>query len=156
MGARYKIVNRVDAFEPYADIEVQSSETKGTVIEKAEIPTLIDELPVIFVLASFSKGRTVIKGAEELRVKETDRITSMQENLARMGAGITVKGGDIVIEGLDSLRGASLEGFGDHRTVMSMVIAALAAKGRSVIDDAGCVSKSFPGFFKSLDAICTR
>ncbi len=153
MGARCRIVNRVDVFEPYADIEVQSSATKGTVIEKAEIPTLIDELPVLFVLASLSKGRTVIKGAEELRVKETDRIASMKENLTRMGASFSVKAGDIVIEGVESLKGAGLKSFGDHRTAMSMAIASLAAKGRCTIDDAGCVNKSFPGFFKALDAI---
>lgn len=153
MGARYRIVNRVDAFEPYADIEVRSSETRGTVIEKAEIPALIDELPALFILAALSKGRTVIRGARELRVKETDRIASMKENLTRMGACFAVKGGDIVIEGLDSLKGASLKGFGDHRTVMSMVMAALVAKGKSVIDDVGCVNKSFPGFFKTLDSI---
>jgi 3-phosphoshikimate 1-carboxyvinyltransferase len=153
MGARYRIVNRVDAFEPYADIEVVSSPTNGIVIERSQIPALIDELPAIFVLAAFSKGKTVIQGADELRVKETDRIESMKENLARMGASFTAKGGDIIIEGSEELKGASFKSFGDHRTVMSMVIASLAAKGKSAIDDVSCVSKSFPGFFKALDAI---
>ena len=153
MGARYKIVKRYDAFEPYADIEVESCETRGTVIEKDRIPALIDELPVLFVLAALSKGKTVIKGAEELRVKETDRIASMKENLERMGGRIDIEGGDIVIEGVESLKGAGIKSFGDHRTVMSMAVAALAAKGTSMIDDAGCVNKSFPGFFKALDSV---
>ncbi len=153
MGARYSILNRVDAFEPYADIEVVSSATNGTVIEKAEIPTLIDELPVIFVLAALSKGRTVIRGAGELRVKETDRIASMRDNLTRMGACVNIKGDDIIIEGVERLNGAKVRSFGDHRTVMAMTIAAFTAKGKSAIDSAGCVNKSFPGFFKTLDSI---
>lgn len=153
MGARYRIVNRADVFEPYADIEVESSATKGVVIERSQIPALIDELPVLFVLAAFSKGKTVIRGADELRVKETDRIASMKENLCRMGARFVMNGDDIVIEGSAALKGASFKGFGDHRTVMSMAIASLAARGKSTIDDVECVSKSFPGFFKALDSI---
>jgi 3-phosphoshikimate 1-carboxyvinyltransferase len=153
MGVKYKISKRVDAFEPAADIEVGSCETKGTIIEKAEIPAMIDELPVLFVLAALSKGRTVIKGAEELRVKETDRIASMRSNLERMGGRVEIKGGDIVIDGVEGLKGARLESFGDHRTAMSMAIAALAAKGASVIGGVECVSKSFPGFFRALDGL---
>lgn len=153
MGARCAVVNRSDAFEPYADIEVESGRTEGTVIEKEEIPTLIDELPALFVLAALSKGKTVIKGAEELRVKETDRIASMKENLGRMGGRVDIKGSDVVIEGVDRLKAADLRSFGDHRTAMSMAIAALGAEGTSSIDDVECVNKSFPGFFKALDSV---
>ncbi|MBN2452780.1 MAG: 3-phosphoshikimate 1-carboxyvinyltransferase [Candidatus Omnitrophica bacterium] len=153
MGARVKIVNKVDAFEPYADIEVESGPINGVEIGQRDIPGIIDELPVIFVLASLAKGRTVIKGAEELRVKETDRIDSMMYNLGRMGANISVDRGTIVIDGVERLRGAELKSYGDHRTVMSMAIAALTASGASSIDDVECVSKSLPEFFELLSKL---
>lgn len=153
MGARIKVTGRVDSFEPYGDIEVVSSPTSGTVIERREIPSIIDELPVIFVLAALSRGRTVIKGAEELRVKETDRIASMVENISRMGGRISEKGGEIVIDGVERLKGARIKSFGDHRTAMSMAVAALTAQGESSIEGAECVNKSFPGFFKTLNSL---
>ena len=153
MGAKIKVRNKKNLFEPVGDIEVESSPTSGIVIGENMIPALIDELPVICVLASLSKGKTVIRGAGELKVKETDRIGSMAENLKAMGAHIEVLDNDIIIEGVMGLRGAKLKSFGDHRTCMAMAIAALAAKGDSSIDDTGCVSKSFPGFFKTLETI---
>lgn len=153
MGARVKLLNKSDAYEPSSDIIVEYSKTRGTIIEEEMIPSVIDELPIIFVLACLSEGRTVIKGAGELRVKETDRINSMKDNLQKMGARLTLKGGDIVIDGVEVLSGASLESFGDHRTCMSMAVAALAAKGSSSMDDIACVGKSFPEFFKVLDGL---
>ena len=99
MGANIKVVNKSDSFEPAGDVEVESGPTHGITIEERDIPGIIDELPIIFVLASLSTGRTVIKGAEELRVKETDRIRSMKENLEAMGASIRVEKNAIMIEG---------------------------------------------------------
>lgn len=153
MGAEIKISNKKNLFEPVADIEICHSKTKGIVIEEEIIPSIIDELPIIFVLASLSQGKTVIKGAEELRVKETDRITSMEENLRSMGANIIAKGDGIIIEGVEKLRGAGLKSFGDHRTCMAMAIAALGAEGESTIDDIECINKSFPGFFDMLEKL---
>lgn len=154
MGARINITNRRDHFEPVGDIEVSSGRTHGIVIGEDTIPSLIDELPVIFVLASLSEGRTVIKGADELKVKETDRIISMKGNLEKMGARIDISGSDITIEGVDALKpGALLKSFGDHRTCMSMVIAALTAGGKNSIDDISCVGKSFPEFFETLNRL---
>ncbi|MCM8760588.1 MAG: 3-phosphoshikimate 1-carboxyvinyltransferase [Candidatus Omnitrophica bacterium] len=153
MGSNVKIINKVEAFEPFADIEVSSAVTKGTVIKEEEIPRLIDELPVIFVLAALSSGRTIVRGASELRVKETDRIRSMQDNLSSMGAKISVCKGSLVIEGRRYLDGAPLKSFGDHRTCMAMTVAALAAKGASAIDDVACVSKSFPEFFDVMEGL---
>ena len=153
MGARIKIRNKKNLFEPIGDIEVESGPTGGTIISEDMIPGLIDELPVICVLASLSKGKTVVKGAGELKVKETDRIGSMTGNLRAMGANIEVRNNDIIIEGVKELRGAELKSFGDHRTCMAMTVAALAAKGESSIDDTACVSKSFPGFFVTLKKI---
>ena len=151
MGAQVKILNKKNLFEPFADLEVKSGATKGIVIKESEIPGIIDELPILFVLAALSEGRTVIKGVGELKVKETDRIRSMTENLKAMGARIKVAGNDIMIDGVRSLSGASLKSFGDHRTCMAMAIAALAAKSESEIDDIECVHKSFPGFFQTLE-----
>jgi 3-phosphoshikimate 1-carboxyvinyltransferase len=153
MGARISVQKKTAGFEPAADIRVRSGAVKGTVIRSSEIPSMIDELPAIFVLAAHAKGRTVIRGAGELRVKETDRIDSMMRNLVRMGADVYVESDQIVIEGRSGLCGADLAAFGDHRTCMAGVVAALAAKGVSRIDDTRCVSKSFPGFFDALNRV---
>ena len=151
MGAKVKIVNRRDLFEPVGDIEVRSSATKGIVIEESDIPGIIDELPIIFVLAALSKGKTVIRGAEELRVKETDRIASMKTNLEKMGARIEVKKDEIIIGGVSSLKASkTLRSYGDHRTCMAMTVAAFTAEGESEIDDIECVNKSFPEFFDKI------
>ncbi|MDD3905308.1 MAG: 3-phosphoshikimate 1-carboxyvinyltransferase [Candidatus Omnitrophica bacterium] len=153
MGSRINVTNKKNVFEPIGDIEVESSPIHGISIGERDIPGIIDELPIIFVLASLAKGRTVIKGAEELRVKETDRINSMSANLRAMGARINVGSGEIVIDGVDSLNGASFKSYGDHRTCMAMTVAALAAKGSSAIDDTECVNKSFPGFFSVMEEL---
>lgn len=153
MGARCGVINRVEGFEPYGDIEAESGPINGIDINENEIPGIIDELPIIFVLASLAKGRTVITGAGELRVKETDRIASMKENLEKMGGRISVDHDRIVIDGVEKLKGARLKSYGDHRTCMSMAIAALCAEGTSSIDDVECVNKSFPEFFKILDGV---
>ena len=151
MGGNIKVVKRSEQFEPVADIEIESAKTKGVVIDESIVPNIIDELPIIFVLASLSDGRSVIRGAGELKVKETDRIRSMTENLVRMGAKIHHEKGAIIIDGVAQLDGADLKSYGDHRTCMSMAVAALTAKSESIIDDAACVSKSFPQFFTILD-----
>lgn len=153
MGAGIKVENKKDLFEPAGAIVIESSSTKGTTIEPDEIPRLIDEIPILLVLASVSEGITVIKGARELRVKETDRINSMSQNLAKMGANVKVRGDDIVIEGVRTLRRANLTTYNDHRTAMSLTIAAISAKGSSKLDNIDCINKSFPEFLKVLRKI---
>lgn len=156
MGADVSVVNkRKYGLEPVADIIVKSSKTCGITIGKNIVPSIIDELPIIFVLASLSEGVTVINGVQELRVKETDRISSMQEGLKAMGADFMVRGDSIVIEGVKSLKGADLKSFGDHRTCMALSVAALTARGESGIDGAESVSKSFPSFFEALFKLTT-
>lgn len=151
MGADISMVNKnMQAPEQTADIVVKYSRTRGVTITKGMVPSLIDELPIIFVLASLSKGVTVVEGADELRVKETDRIASMQAGLRAMGANFNVEGGRIVIEPVESLKGGNLQSFGDHRTCMALAVAALTAEGDSEIDGAQSVSKSFPSFFDTL------
>jgi 3-phosphoshikimate 1-carboxyvinyltransferase len=141
-------------FEPTADIIVKSSKLKAVNIEEVEMPRLIDELPILMVAASLAKGKSVFQGVQELRVKETDRINSMIYNLSKMGVKIEVKVENnkevITIEGVKRFRGAELKSFGDHRTAMSMTIAALLADSPSSIDNVKCISKSFPLFFPTL------
>lgn len=151
MGAGIEITNvQNQEGEPWADIVVSSSDLKGVTVEGDIIPRVIDELPILMVAASFAKGKTVIKDAGELRVKETDRISSMVTNLKKMRADIKTEGDTILINGKDMLKGAKVDSFGDHRTAMSMVIAGLAAKGETTVSDTDCINKSFPGFEKSL------
>ena len=157
MGARIQISglrSQVLGGEPFGDLIVRNSALKGAAVSKKEIPSLIDELPVLMVAASFAKGRTVFEGVEELRVKETDRIRSMSINLRKMGASIAVvkKGNSerVIIEGRGGLKGASLSSFNDHRTALSMAVAGLAADTPSRIDDISCINKSFPDFIAKL------
>jgi len=144
----------VHSYEPMGDIMVKSGKLKGTLVKREEIPSLIDELPILMLAASVAEGKTVFEGIEELRVKETDRINSMSENLRKMGAKIRVisssRGEDMLISGVKQLAGARVRSFSDHRTAMSMVIAGLAASGRTSIDDVSCIDKSFPGFLRTL------
>jgi len=164
MRAKIKVVafktNKLADFEPRGDLTVTSSMLKGTVVYSKEIPSLIDELPILMVAACFAQGETIIKGVGELRVKETDRINSMLVNLRKMGANIRVtKVGrveNIVIQGQGRLYGAELKSFGDHRTAMSMVVAALVAQGESRLDDINCVRKSFPGFLATLKELAKK
>lgn len=140
--------------EPYGDITVRFSRLKAVIVNKKEIPMLIDELPVLMVAACFAKGRTVFKGVGELRAKETDRIRSMIDNLLSLGANIkSVKSGkseDVIITGTGRLAGARVKSYGDHRTAMSMAVAGMVASGRTFIDDMSCVAKSFPEFTRVL------
>lgn len=154
MGARITIDNRREsAFEPLGDITVESANLRGITIAGDLIPRSIDELPVIMIAAAYADGITLIKGAGELRVKETDRINSISATLNDMGAKFGVKGSDIIIEGVGGLNGAAARSFGDHRTAMSIIIAALAAKGETVIDDVDCINKSYPNFITDLESI---
>jgi 3-phosphoshikimate 1-carboxyvinyltransferase len=158
MGANIKVTksqsHKVAKFEPAGDIKVTSSRLKGTIVRKQEIPALIDELPVLLVAACNARGKTVFEGVQELRVKETDRIKSMSENLKKMGADLkTFKHGTsekIVIRGLKQLKGSSVKSFSDHRTAMSMLVAGMSAAGNTRLDDISCINKSFPGFLSLL------
>jgi len=146
--------------EPAGDIIVKSSLLRGTVVKKEEIPSLIDELPILMVAASLARGRTVFEGVGELRVKETDRINSMLRNLTSMGAEIKIEekrgSENIVIDGVKELKASEVKSFGDHRTAMSMVVAGLVARGKSKIDDLDCIRKSFPTFLDKLNSIIQR
>lgn len=154
MGAKVNITNIHDgAAEPRGDILVESSDLHGVRIQGKIIPRCIDELPIIMVAAAYADGTTVINGASELKVKETDRINSMAENLRNMGAKFDIEGDEIKIEGSRSLKGISAISFGDHRTAMSMIIAGLAAQGETTVDDTDCIAKSYPDFLRDLNSL---
>ncbi|RJP29823.1 MAG: 3-phosphoshikimate 1-carboxyvinyltransferase [Candidatus Omnitrophota bacterium] len=157
MGVNIKIIPYKVGWEPAGDIEVKSSRLKGVRIYKNEMPSLIDELPILMIAACYANSKTVFEGVNELRVKETDRIKSMASNLKKMGADIRVfsKTGIeyIVINGKEQLLGSSLRSFGDHRTAMSLIIGALRAKGASRIDDVRCINKSFPLFTSIIKSL---
>lgn len=150
MGADIKVNNRRDfGREPVADIEVRSAKLKGVSVGAELIPRLIDEIPVLSVAALFAEGQTVIRGAEELRVKETDRLRAMACELERMGAIITEKSDGMVIDGGACLQYAECQSYADHRVAMALAVAGFAAKGVAV-DDTACIDISFPGFFETV------
>ena len=151
MGADMTLLNkRENGGEPVADVLVRYSSLKATTIEGEMIPTLIDELPMIAVMACFAEGTTVIRDAAELKVKESDRIAVMVENLSRMGAHITGTEDGMIIEGGYPLHGAEIDSHLDHRIAMSFAVAALAAEGETEIKDADCVKISYPKFYEDL------
>lgn len=155
MGGNITLLNERNEGEPCADLHVTYSRLHGTVIEGDLIPTLIDELPVIAVLAAAAEGTTVIKDAAELKVKESDRISVMVENLSAMGCRITGTDDGMIIEGGRRLKGAVIDPHGDHRIAMSFAVAALTTEGETEITDSGCVSISYPGFYHDLEKLCT-
>lgn len=157
MGADITLLNENhDSAEPVADILVRSSSLKGCVIEGSLIPTLIDELPVIAVMACFAKGETVIRDAAELKVKESNRIRVVAENLTAMGADVTETDDGLIIQGGSPLHGASIHCHMDHRIAMSFAVAALAAEGETAIQDSECVNISYPGFYGELEKLTEK
>lgn len=149
MGASIEISNVHDVSgEPVGDIYCKGKVAlKAVSISGDIIPSLIDEFPVLCVAASLAEGTTLIKGAQELRVKESDRINTIASELRKMGVEIEEYPDGLSIRGAERLRGAEVESHGDHRIAMSMAVAALVAEGKTVINNASAVDVSFPGFF---------
>lgn len=154
MGGNIELLNeRIVSGEPVADIHVTTSNLHGCEISGDIIPTLIDEIPVIAVMAACAKGTTVIKNAAELKVKESDRIATVTENLKNMGCDITPTEDGMIIVGGNPLRGALISTYKDHRIAMSFAIAGLLADGETSFDDEGCCVISYPDFFETLKAL---
>jgi len=158
MGAGLALANeREVAGEPRADVTVRAAELRGTEIGGPLVPRLIDELPVVMVMATQARGRTVIRDAKELRVKESDRLAAMGETLAAAGARIELFEDGCAIDGPTPLRGVTVRTRLDHRIAMSMAIAQLFAGGDEVVlDDVACVATSFPSFFDLLDELASE
>jgi 3-phosphoshikimate 1-carboxyvinyltransferase len=154
MGGRIELINeRVVNEEPVADLAVSYAELRGMEIGGEIIPRLIDEIPVIAVMATQANGKTVIRDAQELKVKETDRIASVVSELSKFGANITPTDDGMIIEGPTKLTGAVIDSMGDHRIGMAMAIAGLAASGETVIENAEAIAVSFPNFASILAQI---
>jgi 3-phosphoshikimate 1-carboxyvinyltransferase len=153
MGA--KLTERVDesGCEPMGSIEVVGGTLKGTEIGGAEIPTLIDEIPILSVAGALAEGTTVIKDAKELRVKESDRISAVAENLRRMGVTVEEYADGMEITGVEQLKGAEIHSLGDHRIAMAFAVAGLFAEGETVIRDVDCIETSYPGFIRELERL---
>ncbi|NLG04293.1 MAG: 3-phosphoshikimate 1-carboxyvinyltransferase, partial [Clostridia bacterium] len=145
MGGNIELLNEGFDGEPFADILVRSSKLHGIEISGEIIPRLIDELPIIAVIAAFAEGQTVIKDATELKVKESDRIETVVDNLSSMGADITATSDGMIINGGRPLHGAVLGSRLDHRIAMSFAVAGLGASGTTEIIGSECVKISYPG-----------
>ena len=156
MGADVTVRNeRTRGREPLGDLTVQNEGGRlhGVTVDGHLIPNLIDEIPVLAVAAAYAEGRTEIRDAAELRVKETDRLAATAEFLTAMGADVEELEDGLVIGGGRPLHGATVESYGDHRIAMAAAVAALAATGDTTIRGADCVAVSFPGFWDELDAL---
>lgn len=147
MGANIEVMaEREIGGEPVADLRVRFAELKGIDIPEDQVPLAIDEFPALFIAAACATGRTVLTGAEELRVKESDRIQVMADGLATLGVETTVTADGIIIEGGQTIKGGAVHSHGDHRIAMSFAVASLRATGEIEINDCANVATSFPGF----------
>ena len=153
MGADIKVVNeRMSGKEPMADLIVKSAKLKGTSFGAEIMPRLIDEIPVIAVAAMFAEGKTIITGAEELRVKETDRLSAVVNEFSKMGGNIVGTEDGLIIEGTGKLNKAKCYSYHDHRIAMALAVAGAAAEGVN-IENPDCVCISYPTFYQTLEKI---
>lgn len=154
MGADITLLNkRKENAEPVADLLVKSGPLKAVTLGGDLIPTLIDEIPIIAVMACFAEGTTIIKDAQELKVKESNRIDTVVSNLQAMGAHIEATEDGMIIEGGHPLHGALIDSHLDHRIAMSFAVAGLSADGETEIQDAECVKISYPNFYEDLQSL---
>jgi 3-phosphoshikimate 1-carboxyvinyltransferase len=154
MGADCRLRGATEASgEPLSDIAVKQSKLKSFRADKSLIPRSIDEIPILAVLATQAEGETVIADAQELRVKESDRLATLRIELSKMGARISEKPDGLIIQGPTPLRGSTVHSHGDHRLAMSLAVAGLMARGTTTIEDVACVNTSFPTFWSLLDQI---
>ncbi|MBK8165323.1 MAG: 3-phosphoshikimate 1-carboxyvinyltransferase [bacterium] len=148
-----------DAGEPTGSVRVRGRSRIAFAIERPQVPALVDEIPVLAVLATQCAGRSTISGAAELRVKESDRLALLARNLRRLGAAVAERDDGLVIDGPCVLRGGTrdeplvLETAGDHRIAMAMAVAALITEGETALDDGACVAVSFPGFHEVMECL---
>ena len=154
MGVQIKVENsRIEGGEPVADLYIESSDLRGVEISGDQIPIAQDEIPVLALAACFAKGTTVIRDAQELRYKESDRLQATARELSRLGANIKELPDGLVIEGTGSLKGGTCRSYGDHRIAMTLGVAGLLAKDEVVISGAEVADVSYPGFWDDLAAL---
>ncbi len=154
MGGKIEVYHKEDVLnEPVGDLLVKSSQLKGTTVSKEEIPILIDEVPLIAVLGAYAEGETIVKGAEELRVKESDRIKAIVTEFKKLGVDIEEFPDGFVVSGPSIPRGGLVESYNDHRIAMALAIAGLSARGPVSINNEECVSISFPDFWDIMSRL---
>jgi 3-phosphoshikimate 1-carboxyvinyltransferase len=153
MGAKMEIMEKTASGERIGDILVETSELNGVEIGGDLIPTLIDEIPVIALLATQAKGTTIIKDAEELKVKETNRIDAVVQELKKLGADITATDDGMIIKGAKSLKGSEVHSWGDHRIGMTLAVASLITDSPVYLEDAEAIKISYPQFFEDLNML---
>lgn len=156
MGADIEIKVESEVPEPIGQIRVRGSALKGTRITRDEVPSLIDELPILMVAMSVAEGESLVSGAEELRVKESDRIAAMVNNLKKAGAQIEELADGCVVKGGAKLRGAQIDSLGDHRVAMSFAIASLVSSGAMRIENTDCIATSYPDFLAHFEHLAQR
>ncbi|MDR7072359.1 3-phosphoshikimate 1-carboxyvinyltransferase [Fictibacillus barbaricus] len=157
MGAKIQFENvNSESSEPYGDLVIQTSKLKGTIIKGDLIPRLIDEIPIIALAATQAEGKTIIQDAHELRVKETDRIKTVVDELSKMGANIEATDDGMIIHGKTSLKGAQVDSYGDHRIGMMLSIASCIAKGETKLMNPEAVAVSYPSFFDQLKSLANH
>jgi len=153
MGARIEVSHPKGRPEPVCDLVVRPAALAAADIGRAEVPALIDEIPILALAASQARGLSRFRGVSELRHKESDRLTGTVRLLRCFGAKAWVDGDDLVIAGPARLRGARFEPEGDHRLAMAAAVAGLAAQGRTVVLGAECAAASYPGFWKGFQRL---
>lgn len=152
-GKIQKIDPKISSGEPVAHLVVESSRLKGISVDPRRIPQMIDEFPILCVAAACAEGKTTIRGATELRYKESDRIRTMARELSSMGVPIREFEDGLEIQGGVSLKGARCQSYGDHRVAMAMAIAGLLAQGETSVEDVDCVATSYPHFWTDLERL---
>ncbi len=155
MGADIEIISEKGDVELAGDIRIKHSALSSTTVEEEEIPLLIDEIPVLCVAAAMAEGETVIKGIKELKVKETDRVKTVETNLLKMGVDLREDEEDslLISGGMTVFKATDMDSFGDHRIAMSMAIAALVSDGEGEVRDSSCADVSYPGFISHLNKL---
>ena len=157
MGANIKIKNIKDEYEKTADIEIKTSNLKAIVLDEELIPNLIDELPILFIAASFARGKTIIRGVEELRTKESDRLEAMSNSLRVIGVESKSYSDGIDITGKSSLKSSvTIDSFGDHRIAMASSIACSMLDGENIIKNVENIQTSFPNFIETCGSLGIR
>jgi 3-phosphoshikimate 1-carboxyvinyltransferase len=151
MGAKVReVISDFDQEELLGEVRIQGERLRGTVIEGEEISNVIDEIPVLAVAAALAQGRTIIRDAKELRVKETDRLAAIATNLQAMGVEVVELDDGLEIYGGAPLIGTRVKSYGDHRIAMAFAIAGMFAEGPTVVEDTDCIATSYPGFEEQL------
>jgi len=153
MGAKIDIEQTEEFPEPVGNVKVTYSKLKGTRISSLEVPLIIDEIPALAAIAFYARGKTIVTGASELRVKESDRIKSITTMIKSFGGNIEEKDDGFIIKGRKRAHPSQVESFGDHRIAMAASILAMTVKGKNVIKNSKCVEISFPEFFQILESV---